>query len=65
MLLGPDVARHLGIQPATWRGYYRDGRTPEPDGWIGGKPWWLAQTIDSWERPGQGARTDLRRESRS
>lgn len=53
-----EAARRLGIEPSTWRAYHSRKTTPEPDVWIGATPGWSESTIDGWERPGQGARTD-------
>jgi hypothetical protein len=68
-------ARRRKLGYTTIRGYYRDNRLPEPDGWLtddpGGdskitkddvyrRPGWLPDSIDNWQRPGQGARTDLK-----
>jgi hypothetical protein len=58
-----DAAAYLGLAASTWRDYYADGRTPAPDGIDQERghvrPWWYAETLDAWRRPGQGARTDL------
>nr|WP_285895830.1 transcriptional regulator [Trueperella bernardiae] len=51
---------------STLRTYRRDGRLPEPDATIGLEPnvrhGWLPETVDDWQtnRPGRGARTDLK-----
>ncbi|MBT0771782.1 hypothetical protein KIH74_22770 [Kineosporia sp. J2-2] len=59
-LSGPAVARILGIESGTWRGYVSRGQAPAPDGHSGdGRPYWTLATLQSWQRPGQGARTDL------
>ncbi|MGV9196709.1 helix-turn-helix transcriptional regulator [Arcanobacterium canis] len=60
------LAHRIGISPNTARAYAQQGRLPKPDAIIGGKPGgklgWLPETIDTWQanRPGQGARTDLK-----
>ena len=49
---------------STWRAYVHRGHAPKPDGWYDKRtPWWWESTIDEWmaNRPGRGARTDLRR----
>ncbi|MCD5310866.1 helix-turn-helix transcriptional regulator [Kineosporia babensis] len=59
-LPGPAVAELLGIASGTWRGYVSRGQAPAPDGRSGdGRPYWTTATLDAWDRPGQGARTDL------
>lgn len=47
------------------RYYYVEHRLPEPDGILTdgadiSRPGWLPETVDNWQRPGQGARTDLK-----
>lgn len=59
-LAGTQVAARLGIQPATWRAYVARQQCPPADVWVGDIPGWLPETIDGWQRPGQGARTDRR-----
>jgi hypothetical protein len=50
----------IGVAAATVRGYVSRGQAPVPDGWTtSGRPWWHRTTVEAWERPGQGARTDL------
>jgi hypothetical protein len=60
-----DFARIHDLDPGTIRRYKHEGRLPDPDAVIGTGPrahyGWLPETVESWERPGQGARTDLRR----
>lgn len=58
-LSGTECARRLGIEPTTWRGYWHRRLTPPPDAWIGDVAGWLPETVDGWQRPGQGARTDV------
>lgn len=59
------IARKTGKKFDTIKGYWQDGRLPEPDAVIGKeddrpKYGWLPETIERWDRPGQGARTDRR-----
>lgn len=53
-----EVAERIGVKPPTLSRY----RLPEPDAVIGSRRGWLPDTIDAWNanRPGRGARTDLR-----
>ena len=55
-----QVARRLGIAPATWRGYVHRGKAPKPDRKLGPLNLWRPSTIDAWVhvRPGQGFRSD-------
>lgn len=60
-------ANRLGLAHGTVRRYHVEGRLPEPDGKLHDgediKQWgWFPETVDNWKRPGQGARTDLRRD---
>lgn len=58
--MGPaEVAAYLGLAPGTVRGYASQGKMPEPDVRVGQISGWSKATIDAWERPGRGARTDL------
>ena len=52
-----QVERHLGLG----RGALSRAKMPEPDSVIGRGTvrGWLPETIDAWDRPGQGKRTDL------
>lgn len=54
-----DVAAYWRISPGTVRGYLSRGHMPPADGYLGRTPWWRPETIEGWERPGRGARTDL------
>lgn len=62
-----EFAQRIGLQQGTLSSYHAQGRLPEPDAIIGSGPratrGWLAETVDEWQanRPGQGARTDLKR----
>lgn len=62
-----DIALLWGVDPATVRKYYQQGRLPKEDSKTGlregGNPrfGWLPETIAAFKRPGQGARTDLQR----
>jgi hypothetical protein len=57
-----EFAERRKLAPGTVRDYYADGRLPPPDSTHGPRkrPGWLPETVDNWERPGRGARTDLR-----
>lgn len=56
-----DIAVHWGVKQTTIHVYRTiPGRLPEEDDRIGGKPVWRPDTITSFRRPGQGARTDLK-----
>ena len=56
-----QVAKHLGLSVRTVEAYRTDGRMPEAT-MVGRTPTWTREQIDQWmtNRPGQGARTDLR-----
>ena len=61
-----DIAARWGVKPATVRRYRHEGRLPPCDAVIGiaaqhPREGWLPETVDAIERPGPGARTDLRR----
>lgn len=62
-----DFAARAGLAVATIRSYMRKGLTPPADVQIstpnGPLRGWSPETIDAWliSRPGQGARTDLRK----
>ncbi len=56
-----DVAAHLEIKPDTVRAYNTRGQMPPPDGRDDyGRPWWHPSTIEGWQRPGRGNRSDRR-----
>jgi hypothetical protein len=57
-----DIADHWGVTPATVRTYRsrKRGELPEPDKVFGRSPVWKPATILNFQRPGQGARTDLK-----
>ena len=57
-----QVAEYLGLSIRTVETYRADGRMPEPT-MVGRTPTWTREQIDAWQanRPGRGARTDLRR----
>ncbi|SIA22133.1 Uncharacterised protein [Mycobacteroides abscessus subsp. massiliense] len=63
-----DIALLWGVDPATVRKYHQQGRLPKEDSKTGLRPGgnarlgWLPETITAFERPGQGARTDLLRD---
>lgn len=65
-------ARRRGLAYGTVLRYHHEGRLPEPDGELTDDPegnlpatevhrhpGWLLETIDNWQRRGQGKRTDL------
>lgn len=60
-----DFAAHHGLDAGTIRGYRNRGYLPEPDVVIGVDPekrrhyGWKRETVENWERPGRGKRTDL------
>ena len=56
-----QVAEYLGLSVRTVETYRADGRMPEPT-MVGRTPTWTREQIDQWQanRPGRGARTDLR-----
>lgn len=62
-----DFAARAGLATATIRSYIRKGLAPPADVVIttpsGPLRGWSVATIDAWlaSRPGQGARTDLRK----
>ncbi|MCT7372149.1 hypothetical protein [Mycolicibacterium llatzerense] len=65
-------ANHCGLAFGTVRRYHAENRLPQPDGeLIDGKgnsrPVWFPETADNWQRPGQrpgqGARTDLKQKA--
>lgn len=57
-----DIAEHWGVKVTTVRAYRsrKRGELPEPDQVYGRTPLWKPATIAAFERPGQGARTDLK-----
>ena len=57
-----EIAEHWGVKVPTIRAYRsrNRGELPEPDRVYGRTPLWKPATIIGFERPGQGARTDLR-----
>ena len=56
-----QVAEYLGLSVRTVETYRNDGRMPEQT-MVGRTPTWTREQIDQWQanRPGRGARTDLR-----
>lgn len=63
-----DVAEYLRVKPDTITRYLSEDRReihnfPEPDGKIGGSPYWWSTTIEKWEkrRPGAGTGGGRRR----
>ena len=68
MLTRDETVAHLAalghpMRPATWSSMVSRGQAPKADEMIGRTPRWAEATIDTWaaNRPGQGARTDIRR----
>lgn len=66
-LSSSEIATHLGLSANTIRSYLQKGLLPEPDVIIGASTsrptqGWEQTTIDQWQanRPGRGARTDLK-----
>ena len=57
-----EVAARVGVAPSTISSYAARGQMPEPDVRIGPIAGWSSETIDAWagNRPGRGARTDLK-----
>jgi hypothetical protein len=55
-----EIAAHIRVQVDTVRSYRKNGHLPEPDVVEGGKPFWYADTIRSWNarRPGNRGRRD-------
>jgi len=66
-LSSKGAARRAGVVLRVWYNYTRQGRTPQPDGYlidgvdddgtlIRGLPYWHPSTIDEWQanRPGPG-----------
>ena len=47
---------------STWRSYVARGQAPAPVRYLGREPLYSTHTITQWieQRPGRGARTDLR-----
>jgi hypothetical protein len=58
----PDIAEHWGISAQTIRSYRSRGRgeLPPEDAKFGRTPAWKPRTILEFQRPGKGARTDLK-----
>ncbi|KDN80483.1 hypothetical protein [Kitasatospora cheerisanensis] len=53
-----QCAAAWGIGLKTWHGYRARGQAPEPCAHAGRTPLWDPQTVRTWPRTGQGARTD-------
>lgn len=60
-----DFADEMGVAAGTVSGYRSRGRMPEPIGYVNGVPLWTRKQLDEYmrTRPGQGARTDMKRGS--
>jgi hypothetical protein len=56
-----DIAEYWDVSPQTIRSYRSRGRgeLPQEDKVFGRSPVWRPATIINFQRPGQGARTDL------
>lgn len=56
-----DIAEYWHVSPQTVRSYRSRGKgeLPKEDRTFGRSPVWRPATIINFERPGQGARTDL------
>jgi hypothetical protein len=59
-----DIAAYLGVSAATVRRYRSRDLPPEDHTFLRTLVWRPA-TITAWERPGRGARTDLRQDAES
>lgn len=59
-----DIADHWGVTVQTVRSYRsrKRGELPEADKMFGRSPVWRPSTILAFQRPGRGARTDLKDE---
>ncbi|ARI54608.1 hypothetical protein A6E92_22360 [Streptomyces sp. S8] len=57
-----DIADHWGVAVQTVRSYRsrKRGELPEADKMFGRSPVWRPSTILAFQRPGRGARTDLK-----
>ncbi|MFC8182377.1 helix-turn-helix transcriptional regulator [Rhodococcus sp. NPDC057297] len=60
-----EIAERLGVSLDAIKGYQKQGYLPEPDALVGRNQGWLETTIEHWHanRPGAGARTDLKKEA--
>ncbi|MEU3704712.1 MarR family transcriptional regulator [Streptomyces anulatus] len=59
------IAEETGLSVITLRGYKKSGHMPAPDEQpTPDRPRWYPETITTWmaNRPGRGARTDLKGE---
>lgn len=56
-----QCAQHWNIQPGTWHSYVSRGQAPAPTRHVGRTPLWDAHTVRTYQRPGPGARTDLKK----
>lgn len=52
----PMLAEKLGIDVESVTRYINRGGAPQPDGHMGGRPWWFEATVTEWikQRPGRG-----------
>jgi hypothetical protein len=47
-------AERAGVAPDSVTRGVRLGTYPQPDGVLGGRPWWWESTVDDWEPPKSG-----------
>ena len=59
-VLATLARRGITIKASTWRSYVARGQAPQPAYRVERTPMWDPNDILYWERPGPGARTDLR-----
>jgi hypothetical protein len=59
-----DIAAYWGVEYESVRRYRnRPGKLPPQDETFGRSPVWRPATVIGWQRPRQGARTDLQKEA--
>jgi hypothetical protein len=60
-----ECAAAWGVKPSTWRAYVANGRAPQPlPGYDDNRRRrWNPDHVRGWQRPGRGARTNLKEES--
>lgn len=54
-----QCAAEWSVKVRTWHGYVAKGKAPKPIRHVNRTPVWSADQVRDWERPGQGARTDI------
>ncbi|MFC1418606.1 hypothetical protein [Streptacidiphilus cavernicola] len=52
-----------GIKVKTWHGYVARGQAPPAKRHVGRTPVWDPETVRTYDRQGQGKRTDLTQEN--